>query len=261
MCTLIALHRCIPEAPLVVAANRDEFLDRPSEGPALRQGVHRRILAPADKRAGGTWLGVSERGVFAALTNRRCPDPDPTRRSRGHVVLEALEADTAREAAGRLARLPRKAFNPFNAFIADRVDAFALVYQDEPSLRTLEPGAHVVGNADPDTTDVPKVARVLERARVAADLPLDEALDRLRALCGEHEPGPASLDDTCIHLDTYGTRSSTLLVLGERVEDGRFWFADGAPCRREYDDFTPLLSELSQMARYANGEIATRTAS
>jgi hypothetical protein len=260
MCTLIALHRCIPGAPLVIAANRDEFFDRPSEGPALREGARRRILSPADKRAGGTWLGVSDRGVFAALTNRRCPDPDPKRKSRGHVVLEALEADSARDAARTLSRLPVKAFNPFNAFVADGREAFALIYQDEPVLQPLAPGAHVVGNADPDTTAVPKVARVLERARAAEGLPLGAALDRLRTLCGTHEPGPPSLDDTCIHLDGYGTRSSALLVLGERVEDGRFWFADGAPCRRDYDDFTPLLHELSQRARYADGGIATRTA-
>ncbi|MGH0037854.1 MAG: NRDE family protein [Myxococcota bacterium] len=261
MCTLIALHRCIPDAPLVIAANRDEFLDRPSEGPALRRGARGRILAPADKRAGGTWMGVSDRGVFAALTNRRCPEPDPTRKSRGYVVLEALEADSAREAAERLARLPSQAFNPFNAFVADARDAFALVYQDEPCVRPLSPGAHVVGNVDPDATDVPKVARVLGGAREAAALPLEGALERLRRLCGEHEPGPASLDDTCIHLDRYGTRSSALMVLGERVGDGRFWFADGPPCRREYEDFTPLLCELSQRARYVNGDFEARTAS
>lgn len=261
MCTLIALHRCIPDAPLVIAANRDEFFDRPSEGPAVREGRRGRILAPLDRRAGGTWLGVSDRGVFAALTNRRCPDPDPARRSRGFVVTEALEADTAREAASALSRLPERAYNPFNAFVADGRDAFALVYHETPVLMPLPPGAHVIGNADPDTTRVPKIARVLERARRAEGLPLEQALDWLRALCGEHEAGPASLDDTCIHLDTYGTRSSTLFVLGDRVDEGRFLFADGAPCRREYDDFTPLLRELSQRACYAEAEIETRTAS
>src|SRR5262249_10657645 len=93
-CTLIALHHCIDRAPLVIAANRDEFLDRPAEGPALREIAGGRIVAPRDVRAGGTWLGVNALGVFAALTNRRTSEPDPVRRSRGLLVLDALEAAT-----------------------------------------------------------------------------------------------------------------------------------------------------------------------
>ena len=68
MCTLIAIHRRIPGAPLVVAANRDEFLDRPTEGPAVRDGDPAPVLAPRDVRAGGTWLGLGAHGVFAAVT-------------------------------------------------------------------------------------------------------------------------------------------------------------------------------------------------
>ena len=79
-------------APLVVAANRDEYLDRPAEGPALRQLASGRVLASRDARAGGTWLGLSETGLFAALTNRPCPEPDPQRRSRGLLVHDALAA-------------------------------------------------------------------------------------------------------------------------------------------------------------------------
>ena len=70
MCTLIALHRCVTGASLVIAANRDEFLERPSEGPALRSTQYGVIAAPRDVKAGGTWLGLNGSGVFAGLTNR-----------------------------------------------------------------------------------------------------------------------------------------------------------------------------------------------
>src|SRR6185295_8299258 len=70
MCTLVALHRCTPDASLWVAANRDEFLDRPAEGPALRNGRAGALVAPLDRRAGGTWWGLNAHGVFAAITNR-----------------------------------------------------------------------------------------------------------------------------------------------------------------------------------------------
>ncbi len=71
MCTLIVLHRCIEATALVVAANRDEFFERPAEGPALRHTAHGKVLAPRDAQAGGTWLGLNEHGLFAAITNRR----------------------------------------------------------------------------------------------------------------------------------------------------------------------------------------------
>ncbi len=105
MCTLIALHRPDPRVPLVIAANRDEYLDRPAAGPAVIECEGRRVLAPLDLRAGGTWLGLAETGVFAALTNRPCPEPDPARRSRGLLVTEALGAASAAEAASRLSSL------------------------------------------------------------------------------------------------------------------------------------------------------------
>jgi uncharacterized protein with NRDE domain len=271
MCTLIAIHRRIPGAPLVVAANRDEFFDRPSEGPALREistlwnARGGWAVAPLDIRAGGTWLGLGSQGLFAAVTNRRCPDPDPERRSRGLVVMEALAAQSAVAAAKRFAELPERAYNPFNALVADREQAFALVYQDAPKLNPLPPGAHVIGNGDPNAREIPKLARVMDRAERAARLPVKSALDSLADTCREHgeegETTGASLDDTCVHLEGYGTRSSVLLVLADRIEGSRFLYADGPPCTHDYQDFTPLLHELSRRASYEVGETPTREAS
>ena len=90
MCTLIAIHRRVPGSPLVIAANRDEYLDRPSEGPRLRRVGDSWAVTPLDLRAGGSWLGVNARGVFAALTNVRTDAPDPSRKSRGMVVMDVL---------------------------------------------------------------------------------------------------------------------------------------------------------------------------
>ena len=262
MCTLIALHRCVARAGLLVAANRDEYLDRPSEGPAIRQTPHGPIVAPLDIRAGGTWFGVNSSGVFAALTNRPCPEPDPNARSRGHVPVDALRGSTAEEAAEALSRIPAGEHNPFNAFVADGTRAFALVYEGEGQLHELAPGAHVVGNADPDARSHPKVGRVLEAAERAAALDFEDAASELQRLCALHEGvgerGP--LDDTCVHAGPYGTRSSFLLASGcEDESDRRLWFKDGPPCRTEYVDFTALLSELTHRARYGDVEHQART--
>ena len=247
VCTLIALHRCTPAAPLVVAANRDEQHSRPAEKPALRGERRLPVLAPRDARAGGTWIGVNSLGLLAAVTNRPTHSRDDARRSRGLLVLDALEHPGAREAAEALASLERDAYNPFNLFVADGCEAYAVVYDGTPRVTELSPGAHVICNADPDARDHPKVGRLLESAKAAAELPSERLLGALAAVCRSHAGGGGPLGDACIHADGYGTRSSTLLRLGEPGASA-FWFADGPPCRTPYEDFTPLLHELHRGA-------------
>lgn len=167
MCTLVVLHRCIAGRPLVVAANRDEFFDRPAEGLALRESRTGTILSPLDLEAGGTWVGLSQRGVFAGLTNLRPlgsggsgrgseetatthPSPGPELKSRGGVVMAALEAESAIRAVESLSKLEEAAYNPFQLLVADGRDAFLIVYRDRARAIALEPGAHIVGNVEDD---------------------------------------------------------------------------------------------------------------
>jgi uncharacterized protein with NRDE domain len=246
MCTLIVLHRCFADAELLVAANRDEYLDRPAERPALRAWSGRTVLAPRDARAGGTWLGMNDAGLFAALTNRPVERPDPSRRSRGLLVSDALAAPAAAAAAAGLAGLPAGAYNPFNLFVCDRNDAFVVVYEEKPDLRRLAAGAHVIGNGDPDSRRLPKLARLLDEAEAIAEGRPEQALDDLARTCRTHRGGASPFEDTCIHAGTYGTRSSALIRRGTRREADVFRFADGPPCTTGYEDFTPLLTQLDQ---------------
>jgi len=258
MCTLIALHRCTPGAPLVVAANRDEFADRPALGPALRETEHGFVLAPLDAQAGGTWLGVNPAGMFAAITNRRSDAPDPRRRSRGYLVLEALGAASAAEAAAAALETPPGAYNPFNLFVADRERAFAVTYAAAASCIELAPGPHVIGNSDPGERPPAKVVRLADRAARLAGAPGDSLLERLAELCRGHDGGGAPTDDTCVHAGRYGTRSSTLLRLAETASESELLYADGAPCRTEYRNFTPLLHELRTGSGPGEGEMPAR---
>jgi len=258
MCTLIALHRCVPGSPLVIAANRDEYLDRPAAPPSVWTREGRAIAAPRDLRAGGTWLGVNAAGVFAGLTNRPLPRPDPTRRSRGHVVLEALDAGSAAAAARALRSLPAGAFNPFNLLVADRERAFTLVYDETPALRELEAGIHVIGNADPNDRAVPKIARLLERAEGVARRATPALFDELAELCREHADDGRSRESACIHLGAYGTRSSTLLRLGDEPFDGAWRWAEGPPCTTPYRDITGLLHVLASGSRQTTGDYEAR---
>jgi uncharacterized protein with NRDE domain len=149
---------------LVVAANRDEFLDRPAEGMALRSTGQSRIVAPLDLEAGGTWVGLSARNVFVGLTNLRPADLDSTTdasapgakklRSRGDVVMMALEAESAGKAIQQLLALEPGTFNPFQLLVADGQEAWLLVYRGEARAIALEPGPQIVGNIVDENVEV-----------------------------------------------------------------------------------------------------------
>jgi uncharacterized protein with NRDE domain len=260
MCTLIALHRCVDGAPLVVAANRDEFFERPAEGPALRETPFGRIVAPRDERAGGTWLGLNAAGVFAAVTNRRCEEPDPERRSRGLLVIDALRSERAEDAAKRFESLRAGAYNPFNLFVADRHTAHVFSYVAKPERIDLRPGPHVIGNVHPGEYTSPKITRLRREAGEAVAAPPERVLDALADTCRSHI-GVDALGATCVHAGPYGTRSSTLLRLGGAGEGGELHYADGAPCTREYEDFTHLLRGLGLPAGTSAGGSIVRKVS
>jgi len=256
MCTLIALHQCVVGAPLIVAANRDEYLDRPAEGPALRDTPHGTILAPKDARAGGTWLGLNATGLFAAVTNLRSDEPDPELRSRGLLVRDVLGATTAEDAALAIERLDAQTYNPFNLLVADGETAHVISCAEKTQRIDLEPGAHVIGNVHPHEI-TPKIARLRREVSQAADAPAERVLDDLARVCCSHD-GDDTLAATCVHAGHYGTRSSTLLRLGAESE---LRHADGAPCTADYGDFSPLLCDLGLEAGSRAGDTSVRKVS
>ena len=105
MCLMVFAWRSHPDYPLVLAANRDEFYLRRTR-PAAWWGHAVSVLAGHDEEAGGTWLGITRRGRFAALTNVRAPsERNPHAPSRGTLVLSALQVAGV---ADQLARIERR---------------------------------------------------------------------------------------------------------------------------------------------------------
>src|SRR5215472_4625768 len=125
MCTLAIYFKAVTDYPVIVAANRDEYLARPALPPTtLAETPH--IVGGKDLRASGTWLGINEHGLVAGLLNRRNGElqNDPDLRSRGLLCLDALQAATAAEAAQFVANQNGRDYNPFNLLIASREKAF-----------------------------------------------------------------------------------------------------------------------------------------
>jgi hypothetical protein len=127
MCSVVILRRPGHEWPVLFAANRDEMAARPWAPPGRHWADRPNAVAGLDKLAGGSWLGLNDEGVLAAVMNRiDSLGPAPDRRSRGELVLEALDHADARSAADALKALDPVAYRPFNLVIADNRDAFWL---------------------------------------------------------------------------------------------------------------------------------------
>lgn len=247
MCTLAVAWQVDRRWPLVVAANRDERLGRAAEPWGLRQPpLGPRYAAPLDRVGGGTWIGVSARGVFAALTNHHVQGghgfPDPRRRSRGELVVRALAHGSAAEAREALAGEDAARWNPFHLLVADGAQGFLWLYDGaESALVDLGPGLHVVTESDAE-------GRGPRGDLLRARWPLEPEPARLRELLVQHDPDP--LAATCLHLDArdYGTRSAAVLRLAPALDASELWVAEGRPCTTPFDDRSRLLRELARAA-------------
>ncbi|MFO0751675.1 MAG: NRDE family protein, partial [Myxococcota bacterium] len=166
MCLAIVLHRAHPDWPLVVAANRDELLARPSVTMTVLQEAGPRIHGGKDLLAGGTWLATNEHGVVAALTNRPAlagPAQAGAKRSRGALPLALAQHATAAEAVRAFVAEHRpRDYNPAWLLCGDRDALFYLDMSgdgDAAPVTALGPGLHVLENA-PYGAPSPKVDHV-----------------------------------------------------------------------------------------------------
>lgn len=224
MCLILLGWRVREDAPLVVAANREEFHARPT-GRAAFWSDRPAILAGRDLEAGGTWLGITRHGRFAALTNYRDPQRQVAgKRTRGDLVAGFLRgtASPADYAAG--VTQSGGDYNGFNLLIADRNELRYLSNVDGAS-RPLEPGIYGLSNHLLDTP-WPKVAR----ARTALSATLDAIPDtaplfsmlRDEAIAAdEHLPRTGVslewerlLSAAFVRSPGYGTRNSTVVTFG-----------------------------------------------
>src|SRR5947209_15117669 len=127
MCTLAILRRPEHDWPVIIGANRDEMIGRPAEPPGRHWPDRVEVTAGKDLLAGGSWLGLNDWGVAAAVLNRHGSlGPQPGQRSRGELVLEALDHADAVAAADALTHLEPTAYRSFNLIVADNRDAFWL---------------------------------------------------------------------------------------------------------------------------------------
>lgn len=226
MCLILLAWQAHPRYPLVVAANRDEFFARPTAA-ADSWDDQPDILAGRDLSAGGTWLGITRQGRFAALTNFREPGNNrPDAPTRGKLVRDFLAG--AMPATGYLDELSRRAsaFNGFNLLCGSLTEGLWHYSNrsDSGKLHRLAAGIYGLSNHLLDTP-WPKVARgKSDLAKALAALPKDQPLFRLLRDTDIHqdEQLPRTgvslgweriLSAAFVVAPTYGTRSSTVVTV------------------------------------------------
>jgi len=220
MCVLAMWLGADPKAPLIVAANRDESLTRPSAPPAE---VEPGVIAGRDLESGGTWLGVNKHGLFVAVTNRKMPARTPDSLSRGLLALETLRCRKLPCVEGIVERRVRDhAIAGFNLVAV--VDGQGLCLHYDGTLRRAPFGAgvHVV-SSDRDLDD-PSMTEM--RAALQIEGVPDETT-LMKFLAGHDGDRPV-----CKHGDAFGTVSSTIVV--DRGDGFRMLHADGPPCRTPF---------------------------
>ena len=237
MCTLVILRRPDHRWPVILGANRDELIDRPAKAPDRHWPDRPELVAGLDLLAGGSWLGLNDWGVVAAVLNRHGSlGPAPDRRSRGELVLEALDhADAA--AAEALSHLDPAAYRTFNLIVADESDGFWLRHADGAriELKRLKDGLSMIAAGDLDDLSTRRLELALPafRAWPTPDPDHDdwaawqELLGSTRA--PHNEPVTAAMR---FRIDGYGTVSSALIALPARGEPDRrpiFRFAEWLP--------------------------------
>ena len=246
MCILLVAYQHHPDYDLVVAANRDEFYDRPS-APAAYWSAHPTLLAGQDLQAGGTWLGVNARGHFSAVTNLRGALTPTAGYSRGHLVRDYLvRPDSSEDFLVRLAPDAGR-YAACNLVLCD---AENLYWWSNLGKRVLNPGVYGISNTHIDH-EWPKVERLKGAFAPLRGLTGASLTDSLLALLRDTERSSptgtakplnfARVEETIfVHTPSYGTRCSSIVLRNRRL--GRLEFIE-----RRYGPDTQVVGE----ARYS----------
>lgn len=250
MC-LIAFAWQVHDQPLLLIANRDEFHARPTRAAQFWADEGQPdLLAGKDLQAGGSWLGVTRNGRFAALTNVRAPGALREGKSRGHLVHDYLASDQEPKDYLDALQTDIAAYADFNLLVGTRSELWYLHSREGQPL-AVPPGVHGLSNASLDIP-WPKTRRLcqdLEASLAADDSSLLQLLTRPERYPDEQLPATGigldwerMLSAAFIVSPDYGTRASTLLRLK----------ADGAISFRERQ-FNPAGDCVAEQAWQFSG--------
>ena len=243
MCLLAVLYRLVPESPILVAANREEYYDRPSQPPSIQSGKPR-VLCGMDQRAGGTWLGVNQHGMFVGVCNRRSSGETFGARSRGLLAREVLRSGSARKGIDKaMEELMTHRYEGLNLVVCDAESGWVIHCDQEPEVVPLEDGLNIIGSQnlnDPHDERVKLAHRLLTLQLLDSPVKFLAVASKVFA----RSPSPIGRATMVTRGKDYGTVSSTLIALSPKPRDAIFQFANGAPDEAKYEDYSPMLRDI-----------------
>ena len=243
MSLLAVQYRLVPESPILVAANREEYFDRSSLTPSIQSGKPR-VLCGIDQKSGGTWLGVNQNGMFVGVCNRATGMPLFGQRSRGLLALDLLRCSTASKALDRAhTEFAKTRYEGCNIIIADASNGYAIHADERQEVVELKDGLNIIGARnlnDPDDQRVQMARRLLTLQTLDSPVKFLAVASKVfaRAPVG---PGRPSM---VVRKSDYGTVSSSLIALGVKPRDAIYQFSNGAPDQSKYEDFSPMLRDI-----------------
>ena len=243
MCVLAIQYKIARDSPVLVAHNREESYDRPTQVPRIQSG-RPRLVCGVDLRAGGTWFGVNQHGLFVAVCNRpkKVVPSDP--RSRGLLCRELLGSANAKEAVETATKeLATGCYAGANYVCADAQSGAVVYGGDTIEVEELVPGLHLLTNGrinDPGDQRQAFVRRLLTLQR------LDSAVAFLAvsSRAFSRKPDVAGRRGVIVCGADYGTVSSSLLSLSTKLQNSVYQYAPGPPSDHPYDDVSALLRQV-----------------
>jgi uncharacterized protein with NRDE domain len=243
MCILAIQYKSARDAPILVAENREELFERPSQAPRIQSG-RPRVICGIDRKAGGTWLGVNQHGLFATVANRSKMDVPIEPRSRGLLCRELLNFDSATKAAEHAAKeLATNRYAGANYIVADSRRAAVVYGGDVVETVELTPGLHLIsgGNLDdPRDERLEFVRRLLTLQRLDSAVAFLAVASRTFSRKSDN----AGRRGIVAVGGEHGTVSSTLLSLPRKTHNAVYHYAPGPPSEHSYDDLSALLRQV-----------------
>lgn len=257
MSLLAIVYHLVPEAPILVAQNREESFDRVCPTPSIQSGKPR-ILASIDQQSSGTNLGVNQNGLFVGVIHRRGFAGQPGHRSRGVLCREMLKTSSSRQAIDLcMEELHSGQYGSANFVIADKECGWVVHADKEIEVSELEHGMSLIG--DRNVND-----RRDDRVNMARRLLTLQTLDspvKFLAVASKvfaRAPIAPNRPSMVVREKNYGTVSSTLISLGEKPRDAIYQYSNGAPDQAKFEDYSPLLRDiLSRGQREARAKAAS----
>lgn len=248
MCSIIILKQSDSQWPVIIGANRDEMSDRKSLPPGRHWPDRPHIFAGKDIQAGGTWIGVNDYGLVCGVMNRiNTLGSDPNKRSRGELVLDALDHADANDALNALVEIEKDSYKGFNILIADNMNAYWVKSEENADIieyYNIPDGLSMITAYDRNDVSSKRINNYLSKFSIASEPSPSENewMDWEMLLGSTYTQDSDPMGAMCIKTNVgFNTVSSCMIALPGFQENltlkkSIFRFANGSPDINKYED-------------------------